>query len=96
MSVLSEIPALRAAREGTRRLLVAIAASLALFLERPTAAVRVSNAFEECPQCGECYDTGSMGRAQEGTNLVPVSLPRLLTGRYLLRRRRGKGGMGTV
>ena len=80
-----------------QNLLVAIAASLALLLERPTAApLRVSNAFEECPQCGECYDTGSVNCAQEGAELVPVGLPRLLTGRYLLRRRRGKGGMGTV
>src|SRR6516162_2671900 len=80
-----------------QNLLVAIAASLALLLERPTAApLRVSNAFEECPQCGECYDTGSVNCAQEGADLVPVGLPRLLTGRYLLRRRRGKGGMGTV
>jgi len=38
-----------------QNLLVAIAASVALLLERPTAApMRVSNAFEECPQCGEC------------------------------------------
>jgi len=80
-----------------QNLLVAIAASLALLLERPTTApLRLSNAFEECPQCGECYDTGSLSCAQEGASLVPVCLPRLLTGRYLLRRRRGRGGMGTV
>ena len=80
-----------------QNLLVAIAGSLALLLERPTAGpLRVNNAFEECPQCGECYDTGSVSCAQEGASLVPVSLPRLLTGRYLLRRRRGRGGMGTV
>jgi hypothetical protein len=39
-------------------LLVAIASSLAL-LEKPSpAGAPRSNAFEECPQCGVCYDSG--------------------------------------
>jgi len=78
-------------------LLVAIAASLALLLERPsgTAAAR-SDVFEECPQCGSCYDSGATQCAREGVRLVPVILPRTLEGRYRLERRLGRGGMGTV
>jgi hypothetical protein len=78
-------------------LVVAIASSLALLLERSaTAPARVNEAFEECPQCGACYDTGSARCAQEGASLAPVSLPRSLAGRYQLNRRLGRGGMGTV
>jgi eukaryotic-like serine/threonine-protein kinase len=78
-------------------LLVAIAESLALLLERPAAApARVSEAFEECPQCGTCYDTGAARCGQEGATLVPVRVPRQLAGRYRMERRLGRGGMGTV
>jgi eukaryotic-like serine/threonine-protein kinase len=80
-----------------QNLLVAIAASLALLLERPAAMpARLSDAFEECPQCGACYDTGSEHCAKEGASLAAVALPRALVGRYQLNRRRGRGGMGTV
>jgi eukaryotic-like serine/threonine-protein kinase len=78
-------------------LLMAIAASLALLLERPAAApARVSEAFEECPQCGACYDTGAGTCTQDQAGLRAMHLPRLLAGRYRLERRRGRGGMGTV
>lgn len=78
-------------------LLVAIASSLALLLEKPAVApARLSTAFEECPRCGTCYDTGSGNCAQEGAALSLVALPRLLTGRYRLQQRLGRGGMGTV
>jgi tRNA A-37 threonylcarbamoyl transferase component Bud32 len=77
--------------------LAAIAASLALLMEKPTEVpVHVSEAFEECPQCGVCYDTGTGNCAQEGSSLVPIRLPRQLVGRYRLERQRGKGGMGAV
>ncbi len=78
-------------------LLVAIASSLALLLEKSsgTRATR-SDVFEECPQCGVCYDVGSTHCSQEKARLVPVILPRLLSGRYHLERRLGRGGMGTV
>ncbi len=78
-------------------LLVAIATSLALLLERPApGAERLSNAFEECPRCGACYDMGTGHCAQEGAALSLVPLPRVLAGRYQLERCLGQGGMGTV
>ncbi len=78
-------------------LLAAIGSSLALLLERPAAApARLGTAFEECPKCGTCYDTGSARCAQDQAGLLPVHLPRVLAGRYRLERRRGRGGMGAV
>ncbi len=81
-----------------QNLLVAIADSLALLLEKPAVAVpaRASEAFEECPRCGACYDTGAERCAADSASLVPVRLPRQLAGRYRLERRRGRGGMGAV
>jgi hypothetical protein len=78
-------------------LLVTIAASLAFLLEKPpTVAAPRTDLFEECPQCGICYDSNSTRCTQEGARLVPVILPRLLQDRYRLERRLGRGGMGTV
>lgn len=79
-------------------LLVTIGASIAILLERPTTAASLPrpDTFEECPQCGSCYDSGSSRCTREGSRLVLVVLPRLLEGRYHLERRLGRGGMGTV
>ena len=79
-------------------LLVAIAASLAILLEKTAARATLPRAdiLEECPQCGLCYDSDSTQCKREGARLVPVILPRLLEGRYNLERRLGRGGMGTV
>jgi len=85
--------------EEDRNLLIAIASGLAMLLERPAPApalIPVSEAFEECPQCGACYDSGAGPCPQEGANPVPMRLPRALAGRYRVERRRGRGGMGTV
>lgn len=77
--------------------LEAIASSLALLLEHPTPQPdALSSAFQECPQCGVCYDTGTGACALGHVPLVPVGMPRTLAGRYRLDRRLGRGGMGTV
>ena len=78
-------------------LLATIAANLALMLERPAlASAPAAGAFEECPECGACYDTGTASCAREGTALVPVRLSRVLAARYELDRRLGQGGLGAV
>ena len=78
-------------------LLVSIAASLALLLDRPMAApAPQTDAFEECPQCGACYDTDVSQCAEDGARLSQVNVPRVLSDRYRLDRRLGRGGMGTV
>jgi serine/threonine-protein kinase len=82
-----------------RNLLIAIASGLAILLGRPAAApalLPASEAFEECPQCGTCYDSGAGPCPREGANPVPMRLPRALAGRYRVERSRGRGGMGTV
>jgi tRNA A-37 threonylcarbamoyl transferase component Bud32 len=78
-------------------LLSAIAASLAILLEKPPATVEPRrDLFQECPECGACYDTGVTRCPQDSTGLLPVAMSRLLGGRYRLQRRLGRGGMATV
>ncbi len=78
-------------------LLAVVAASLALLLDRQAAGSGpASDTFEECPQCGLCYDAGAGRCTQDGMSLIPLRLARLLAGRYRLERRRGRGGMGAV
>jgi hypothetical protein len=78
-------------------MLEAVASNLALLLDAPTPAPdRLSSEFEECPQCGTCYDSGAARCANEQAGLEPIGMPRTLAGRYRLERRLGRGGMGTV
>jgi tRNA A-37 threonylcarbamoyl transferase component Bud32 len=78
-------------------LLAVIAGNLALLLEGPaSASVPSTGTFDECPDCGSCYDSGTACCAREGSPLVPVRLSRVLAARYLLDRRLGHGGFGTV
>jgi eukaryotic-like serine/threonine-protein kinase len=78
-------------------LLLAIAASMSLLLDRPSASRPASaETFEECPTCGSLYSCGTSRCSREGAELNPVRLPRLLAERYRLDRRLGGGGMGSV
>lgn len=77
-------------------LLATIAGNLALVLDRRTETDSGAHAFEECPRCGVCYDTGAVRCAHEGAPLQTTRLPRVLAARYRLERRLGMGGMGTV
>jgi serine/threonine-protein kinase len=76
-------------------LLENVASALELLLMRGSA-LQPGRAFEECPTCGSCYDTGTTRCKKESTPLVLVATPRMLAGRYRLEKRLGHGGMGKV
>lgn len=76
-------------------LLENVASALALLLMRGSA-IRPGRAFEECPACGTCYDTGTTRCDKEGSALVLVASPRMFAGRYRLDAKLGQGGMGKV
>jgi eukaryotic-like serine/threonine-protein kinase len=76
-------------------LLENVAAAVALLLVRGPAGLP-GRAFEECPRCGLCYDTGTTNCEVEGATLKLVASPRLLVERYRLDKRLGQGGMGKV
>jgi hypothetical protein len=79
-----------------QELLQGITSSLAILLEQSPSLAPVREGFEECPQCGTCYDTGSGSCNKEGAKLISLSLPRLLDHRYRFEQRLGEGGMGMV
>ena len=84
------------ARED-QELLGTIAASLGLLMEYPTERRDSGpHTFEECPECGACYDAGTQHCPNGDASLTVVARPRRLAGRYLLRKRLGRGGMGVV
>jgi hypothetical protein len=77
-------------------LISAIAESLAPLLDHPRGSGTEADAFGECPDCGTCYDTGTVACRHEHARLAITHLPRVLASRYRLERRLGRGGMGTV
>jgi len=80
-----------------QELMEAIASSFGLLFDQwIPAPVAVTDAFDVCPECGCCYDTGKHQCPQDGSTLILTQLPRTLVGRYHLERRLGRGGMGTV
>jgi tRNA A-37 threonylcarbamoyl transferase component Bud32 len=82
-----------------KKLLAAIAASLALAIERAPArgsAFDGTSSLRECPSCGACYDSGMECCSGDGVPLARRSVPRVLAGRYRLDKRLGQGGMGAV
>jgi len=78
------------------KLLSAIGASLALLLATTASEVGDRLSFQECSQCGACFNTGESVCTADGTALVRMYMPRTLAKRYRLERRIGRGGMGAV
>lgn len=79
-----------------QELLQGITSSLALLLEQSPVPAAAHAGFEECPQCGACYDTGSGRCMKEGAKLTPLPFPRVLAHRCRFEQRLGEGSMGTV
>jgi serine/threonine-protein kinase len=53
--------------------------------------------LQECPLCGDCYDTSQSHCPRDGEPLqLTLPVERLVSGRYELHRRIGAGGMGVV
>ncbi|HUL33574.1 MAG TPA: protein kinase [Candidatus Eisenbacteria bacterium] len=76
-------------------LLENVANALAMLMMRGNT-LEAGRAFEECPACGTCYDTGTTQCTKDKSTLMLVASPRLLGGRYRLDSRLGLGGMGKV
>jgi hypothetical protein len=53
--------------------------------------------LQECPHCGDCYDTSQSHCARDGEALqLTLPVERVVAARYGLNRRLGAGGMGVV
>jgi serine/threonine-protein kinase len=79
-----------------RQLLWTIAESLAVLDGRERRGLPSETTFEECARCGGCYDHGTAVCPADSHPLTLVALPRVLSRRYRLERRLGRGGMGVV
>jgi eukaryotic-like serine/threonine-protein kinase len=79
-----------------RDLLSAITGSLALLLERSPVPAASRIGFGECPECGNCYDSGVAVCETDGARLSMLPHFRALARRYWFERRLGRGGMGSV
>ena len=79
-----------------QQLLWTIAESLAVLDRRTGSGVAPDAAFQECPNCGACYDSGTSTCSGDAAPLTVVALPRVLSRRYRLEQRLGRGGMGVV
>lgn len=82
--------------EEDRHLLWTIAESLAMLDGRDRRDAVSQTVFEECPDCGACFEHGTDACAADATPLTTVALPRILSRRYRIERRLGRGGMGVV
>jgi serine/threonine-protein kinase len=78
------------------KLLSAIAANLALLVASTARLDLDRQSFQECTECGRCFDAAQHACTEDGSPLVRVYMPRILARRYRLERRIGRGGMGTV
>ena len=79
-----------------QQLLWTIAESLAVLDRGGRQEPARESALHECPACGTCYDSGTSSCASDAAPLTAVGLPRVLSGRYRLEQRLGRGGMGVV
>jgi eukaryotic-like serine/threonine-protein kinase len=79
-----------------QQLLWTIAESLAVLDRREPGDTAREAAFRECPDCGTCYDSGTSTCSGDSAALTAVGLPRVLSERYRLEQRLGRGGMGVV
>src|SRR5262249_19941972 len=87
-------------------LLMAIASNMALGLnsqrahdistDGAAAQSAPDEGFEECPECGACYERGAARCVHDSAILRATRGGRVLAARYMLERRLGQGGMGTV
>src|SRR5262249_53439446 len=64
------------------KLLAAIAASLALLSASTSAEHTDRQSFQECTECGTCFNTSQTVCIEDGAALVRVFMPRVLAKRY--------------
>jgi len=74
-------------------LLSTIAHAVGVVLERSSTE---SHTFTECESCGRCFGAATTVCPEDGRPLNIIHGSRLLNRRYRLKRRLGRGGMGSV